>query len=126
MHPNFNGCELVLLVPRTALASGAFLFIRFRGYAFHATEQELRGVVVELPGESVSFGTVPAGDYALMKIRRRMPQPDFVPSQRGTLADGTSIEPQRLSSGEGVPIKRVVYTVRSDGTLWARVESGAK
>jgi len=46
VHPNFNGWELVLLVLRTALASGAFLVIRSRGYAFHATVK---------PGEGLPF-----------------------------------------------------------------------
>jgi len=90
----------------------------------NATEQELRNVVVEMPGESVSFDSIPAGDYALMRVRRRMPEPDFVPTQRGTMADGTSIQPHGLSAGEGVPFKRVVYTVRPDGTLYASLSAG--
>ncbi len=128
---NRNLKRVILLVAVVALLMAAVgaevwpkLFPKTEVVVMNATEQELRHVVVEINSESLSFGTVPAGDYAVMTVRRRAPKPGFVPSQQGTLADGTPIEPHGLNGGDGVPIKRAVYTVRPDGTLWAKIESG--
>jgi len=119
-------CALVLFTYSVVEEFWPKWFPKTEVVVMNASEQELRHVVVEINSESLSFGNVPAGDYAVMTVRQRVPSLGFVPSQQGTLADGTPIEPRGLNCGDGVPIKRAVYTVRSDGTQWAKIESGNK
>lgn len=118
-------CVLAFILMDVAVELWSKVFPETEVVVINATDQDLRGIVIELPGESVSFEAIPACDYAVMTIRRRIPQRDFVPLQRGTMADGTSIKTNDFRSGEGVPFRRVVYVVQPDGKLRARLDVAA-
>jgi hypothetical protein len=83
--------------------------------------QEVQSIVIEAPGESITFGPLQSGDVVTKKINRRRPAAGFSPNQHGALADGTELIPVRIRGADGEAFAKLEYTILPDGTLGAHI-----
>jgi hypothetical protein len=83
--------------------------------------QQVPSIVIDAPGESVTFGPLEPGKVVTRKIKRRRPESGFYPNQHGALADGTIIKPARVRGADMQAFVKLEYIVHPDGTIGGQV-----
>ena len=83
--------------------------------------QQVLNIVIEAPGESVTFGPLEPGEVVTRKIKRRRPESSFYPNQNGALGDGTIIKPTRVRGADLQAFVKLDYIVHPDGTIGGQV-----
>ena len=84
--------------------------------------QQVPNIVIDTPGETVTFGPLEPGQVVTRKIKRQRPESGFYPNQHGTLADGTIISPTRVRGADMRAFAKLEYIVQPDGTIGGQVD----